>query len=326
MEGWNTRKRNMGEIMATKIEWAEETYNPITGCTPISEGCRNCYAKRMATRLRGRYGYPADDPFRVTWQGDRVIPGKGYTVLEQPFHWKKPRRVFVCSMGDIFHGCVNSIWIKNIFQEIKMHDLHKTGHIFMILTKRPQRLFADDFEDDADPPNSDYSFNVAPLYKHLPWPKNLWLGVTAENQEQYDTRWPIVASIPAAVHFVSCEPLLGYIDTTKHEKKPDWIPCGGETGPGARPMHPDWPRSLRDQAAGVPFFFKHWGSWVSFLQTNAMFDPTKTIRKWIDENGEEHNQDSDFNDGQSEPLYRVGKKAAGRLLDGREWNEYPVEP
>jgi len=279
--------------MPTKIEWAEETWNPITGCDPISEGCANCYARRMATRLRGRYGYPADDPFRVTFHPER---------LSQPERWKKPRMIFVCSMGDLFHEHIDNEWIKRIFGEIAMSNYHKRGHTFMVLTKRPERLLENDFEEDADPDNGDYCCDTAPLYKHLPWPKNLFLGVSAENRQRAEERIPILLQIPAAVRFVSVEPMLGPVDLTrisvptggmqvvgppsfrhidaltgyeyildhklrgagtKRHQPIDWVFCGGESGPGARPMRPDWARSLRDQCvdAGVPFFFKQWGQY-----------------------------------------------------------------
>lgn len=224
--------------MSTKIEWTDETWNPITGCTPTSEGCQNCYAKRMATRLRGRYGYPKDNPFKVTFHPDR---------LAQPLKWKKPRRIFVCSMGDLFHKSVPNLTIDLIWEKMKKCP----KHTFLILTKRPERLLKD--YDNSDP---------------LP---NVWLGVTAENQARADERIPMLLQIPAAVRFVSLEPLLGPVDFTDRPLDPEstmgewsdldqlnWVIVGGESGPGARRMRIDWVRSVRDQCqeAGVPFFFK----------------------------------------------------------------------
>jgi len=224
--------------MPTKIEWATETWNPITGCTPISEGCKNCYAKRMAQRLAGRFGYPADDPFRVTLHPDK---------LDQPLRWKKPRRVFVCSMGDLFHEDVLEEWIDQVYEVIA----NTPQHTFQILTKRPERM----------------ARYIRIMSAALP---NVWLGVTAENQEQADKRIPVLLQIPAAVRFVSVEPmleavvigdLLGDAYSSMHggfAPGIDWVICGAETGSGARPMELDWARDLRDQcvSAEVPFFFK----------------------------------------------------------------------
>lgn len=244
----------------TKIEWADETWNPITGCTPISEGCANCYARRMANRLRGRYGYPSDDPFRVTFHKSR---------LYDPLLWRKGRSVFVCSMGDLFHEDVQFDWIEQVFERMRENHLHT----YMLLTKRPARV-AEYWE---------WRKNVW-LGGQLTsrWPEHVWLGVTAENQQRADERIPIMFQVPAAVRFVSIEPMLSDVDLRvapcrqcNHQgdvlhwpcpsckgrrfEYPDWVICGGETGPGARPMHTDWARSLRDQCVGAstPFFFKN---------------------------------------------------------------------
>lgn len=257
----------------TKIEWTDMTWNPVTGCTPISEGCQNCYAKRMAKRLAGRCGYPKDDPFLVTLHPER---------LNEPMKWKTPRRVFVCSMGDLFHEDVPFEYIHGIWDIIKAYP----QHTFLILTKRPQRM--------AEVVNRIYGL------ERLGWSKgfwdHVWLGVTAENQQRANERIPILLQIPAAVRFVSVEPMLGPVDlsewlggtwycetcecTVDPEFVPfseihypcenyldfipgiDWVICGGETGPGARPMHPDWVRSLVLQCknAGVPIFVKQMGS------------------------------------------------------------------
>jgi protein gp37 len=239
--------------MATKIEWTQETWNPITGCTKISPGCKNCYAERMSKRLAGRFGYPKDDPFRVTFR-----PLKVY----QPMDWKKPRTIFVCSMGDLFHKKVDIGWIRGMVEVMLAAD----QHIYQVLTKRPQRMKE----------CLDWLFDGRLLPAKLP--DHIWLGVTAENQKQADIRIPILLSIPAAIHGVSIEPMLGAIDLEDHlwtmeysgvsymgisemiptESNLSWIVCGAETGPGKRPMDLDWARSLRDQcqAAGVKFFFK----------------------------------------------------------------------
>jgi protein gp37 len=285
------------ELGKTKIEWTEYSWNPVSGCTPISEGCQNCYAKRMANRLRGRCGYPADEPFKVTLHKDR---------LEEPLRWKKPRRVFVCSMGDLFHEDVPR-WMRFEVMDI---ILQAKQHTFLILTKRPANM------------KEFFEWYYSKAGRTIETIKNLWLGVTAENQQRADERIPILLQIPAAVRFVSVEPMLGPVDLSLSDGvdlsvsvgtglKPgksylinslDWVICGGETGPGARPMRLNWVRSLRDQCqtAGISFFFKAWGE----------YGPN-----WL-------NDDNGKIEG-SEWMDRMGKKAAGRLLDGRTWDEMP---
>ena len=288
----------------TKIEWADKVWNPITGCSPVSEGCLNCYAKRMANRLKGRYGYPKDDPFRVTFHPDR---------LEEPLHWKKPCRVFVCSMGDLFHDRVERDDRARAFRSM----MANSQHTYFMLTKRPQNI---------------------PIYEWFQGRENWWFGVSIEDQKTADERIPILLQIPAAHRFVSVEPMLGPMDlgewlgvrryTTLDglPEKPywkrligtplfgilDWVICGGETGPKARPLHPDWVRSLSDQcqAAGVPFFFKGWGEW-----TRDAFIPTDYLRGT--KGGNDPRYDSKF------IMMRVGKKKAGRFLDGKIWEEIP---
>lgn len=178
----------------TKIEWADKVWNPVTGCTPISEGCANCYAARMAKRLAGRYGYPKDEPFSVTSH-----PNK----LDEPYHWLLPQKVFVCSMGDLFHENVGLSDLWQIHSKMRLYGRPDgmRKHTFMILTKRPQRM--------------------AEFYRRYPsygFPDNpnLWIGVTAENQRTADERIPILLQIPAAKRFVSVEPMLGPVDLTKY--------------------------------------------------------------------------------------------------------------
>ncbi len=301
--------------MNTKIEWATETWNPVTGCTPVSEACQNCYAKRMANRLRGRFGYPEDEPFKVALHPEK---------LDEPLRWKKPRRVFVCSMSDLFHEEVPFIVIAKIFGI--MHTANQ--HTYIVLTKRPERMA--EF----------IKWFTGPSWRGA-WPQeypHVWLGVTAENQARFDERVDILKQIPAAVHFVSIEPMLGPIvmrQKANDEReiiqatmmgvlddysRPvmhgiDWVICGGETGPGARPMHPDWVRSLRDQCqeAGTPFFFKQWGDWAPI--------PTKDVPVIGCADG------GRFHDGPNPSrglaMYRVGNKAAGYLIDGQEWRQFP---
>lgn len=300
----------------TSIEWAHKTWNPVTGCSKVSEGCAHCYGERMAKRLAGRYGYPKDKPFAVTSHPDKIY---------EPLHWREPKTIFVCSMGDLFHEDVPFLRIATVFGV--MHTAKQ--HRYLLLTKRPQRM------------KEFFEWFTGPFWRGA-WPEeygHVWLGVTAENQQRVDERIPILLQIPAAVHFVSYEPALGPIDFSKWVWRDiGWqnaggpnecphgyaagVPCpkctprvdliiaGGETGPGARPPHPNYFRQTRDQCkeAGVPFFFKGWGDWCPSDQehlaeylsgTAAVFDPPGTMR-------------------------RVGKKRAGRLLDGVEHNEFPL--
>lgn len=262
----------------TKIEWADVTWNPITGCTPVSEGCQHCYAKRMANRLAGRFGYPKNEPFSLTFHRDHLF---------DPMNWKKPKRIFVCSMGDLFHVDIMIEWFENIFSVIN----NCRQHTFIILTKRPQNI---------EP--AFYDTNILGGGDYLP---NVHLGVSVENQQRADERIPILLRIPAAKRIINIEPMLGPVDLSKYFNSMDllgWnyidgVIVGGESGPGARPMHPDWVRSVRDQCvkAGTPFFFKQWG------ESTPIYQPI--IKKTV--------------------MVKVGKKQAGRLLDGREWNELP---
>jgi protein gp37 len=325
----------------TAIEWTEKVWNPVTGCTKTSPGCAHCYAERMAKRLAGRCGYPKDEPFRVTWHPVR---------MDEPLRWRKPSMVFVCSMGDLFHEDVPDMAIINILAVIA----EAKQHTFMILTKRPERalgLFSL-FVSPTIPNDVWLQTSRGITAEKAPWPlPNLWLGVTAENQEMADKRIPILLQIPAAVRFVSVEPMLGPVDlcnlpfppvTTSRildalragskSSKPwglDWVICGGESGPGARPLHPDWARSLRDQcvASGTPFFFKQWGEWApatsDYGVTGGLMPGDGSRFTWIGRDGKTQNPSSH---GLMDPVMaiaRVGKHVAGRLLDGRTWDEMP---
>jgi protein gp37 len=297
----------------------------------------------MATRLRGRFGYPEDNPFRVTLHPGRV------SSLE-PALRGTGKIIFVCSMGDLFHQDVPESFIREILKLVTA-----TGqHTFFMLTKRPERM-RNVFE-------SYYATGAAII-------RNLWLGVTAENQARANERIPVLLQIPAAVRFVSVEPMLGPVDLSKwlgecnfcgssaakcgsdlwkRGKKccPDcthngvylnWIICGGETGPGARPMHPDWVRSLRNQCqeAGIPFFFKSWGDYGIFktylhaykkyagelveFRCVASSDCHRVGK--ITWHAYPKDAADDYRD--IEIMERIGKKRAGRLLDGRTWDEMP---
>ncbi len=316
----------------SRIEWTDATWNPITGCSPVSEGCENCYAKRDALRLRGRFGYPDDEPFRVTFHEDR---------LDQPLRWKKPRKIFVCSMGDLFHEDVRDDAIGEIFAVMQL----AIQHTFIVLTKRPRRAL--DFlttYTTCEPMSCEKSIDdlAIELSEHYNcpdklfpqnWPlPNIWIGVTAENQRMADERIPILLSTPAAVRFVSVEPMLERVDIYQwlggnRDINPphpyngglSWVICGGESGPGARPMHPDWARELRNQCinAGVPFFFKQWGEWSA---ENCGLNEFTAI---FPEGGYGYMAGWGTKHPGAVQAWKVGKKTAGRLLDGREWNEWP---
>ncbi len=208
------------------IEWTNSTWNPVTGCTKISLGCRHCYAERMSVRLKAMGQARYRNGFRVTLHPD---------VLELPLRWRKPQMVFVNSMSDLFHRDIPVEFIRRVFAVIEAAP----QHTFQILTKRPARLAA--------------------LSSHLSWPRNLWVGVTVEAQP-YVSRTAYLREVPAAVRFVSFEPLLGPVRDVCLDGI-HWAIVGGESGPGARPMQLEWARALRDRCvgAGVPFFFKQWG-------------------------------------------------------------------
>ena len=235
------------------IEWTEATWNPVTGCTQVSPGCARCYAKTFAERFRGVPGHPYEVGFDLTLRPER---------LQQPLEWKKPRLIFVNSMSDLFHEDVPFEYVRQVFDVMQRASWHR----FQVLTKRAERL--------------------AELAPELPWPGNIWMGVSVENQ-RWTSRIDYLRATDAKLKFLSCEPLLGPLKLDLEGI--DWVITGGESGPRARPMQLSWARSVRDQclAANVPFFFKQWGA--------------------HDEHG-----------------VRRGKKAAGRLLDGRVWEELPA--
>ena len=234
----------------SKIEWTNETWNPIIGCSKISAGCQNCYAEKMAHRLflnpKAPIAY-AQVVYNGNWNGRT---GFIHSALDKPLQWKKPRKIFVCSMGDLFHESVNFHAIIEVFEIISRCP----QHTFQILTKRPERM-KEFFEFASNP------------FANLP---NVWLGVTTENQEMANKRIPILMEIPAAKKFISVEPMLEQIDIRHwfvrlhwmHNVDPlDWVICGGETGLNARLIQAEWVKSLRDQCLkhDVPFFFKSWG-------------------------------------------------------------------
>jgi protein gp37 len=342
----------------TGIEWTDATWNPLRGCARVSQGCKHCYAERVAARFSGP-GQPYEGLIHPTtkgWNGSiKLIP----EALQIPWRWSRGRRIFVNSMSDLFHEDVPFEFIAAVFFVMA----HTTRHTYQVLTKRPARMLAffrwvdegrGSFEDDrisdvamADPAIKALGWEPAKQaggghkgsggYDNCgpAWPyENVWLGVSVEDQATADERIPLLLQCPAEVRWISAEPLLGPVDlrqamhawrrSTGIEslKGPapmlHWVVAGGESGPGARPMHPAWARSLRDQcaAAGVPFLFKQWGEWVPMGQVAPRFDPgcadkAITFTKLVDANGDTFCMD------------RLGKKRAGRELDGQLHDGYP---
>ena len=324
----------------TSIEWTDATWNPVTGCAKVSPGCDHCYAETIAERFRGGAAFP--NGFDVT-----LRPHK----LDQPLRWKRPRRIFVNSMSDLFHDSVPDEYIAKVFA-VMAAGRH---HTFQVLTKRHGRMRAllssaefrgaveEQLHQYADPTRGG-NIPTGPWDGPEWWPLwNVWLGVSTENQQWADIRIPALLDTPAAVRWISAEPLLGPIDlhTDPIEagspfwgSQLDWVVVGGESGPGARPMHPDWARNLRDQcqAAGVPFLFKQRGEWTwnepgqfrmpgkPYSDRVAVMHPAGMTALTKD------NPFDPFAAGHpkwSTRIERVGKKAAGRHLDGRTWDQYP---
>lgn len=323
----------------SKIEWTEKTWNPIVGCSVISPGCTNCYAMKTAHRL-GRNpstphyaGLTRDSRSGPVWTGEmRQAPAE---VLTAPLRRLKPTTWFVNSMSDLFHEDVPNEWIDQVFAVMALCPQHR----FQVLTKRADRM-RDYFIFDEGFGRWGYIEHDARRIANIPGGKtlahygernlpNVWLGVSAEDQTRADERIPQLLATPAAVRFISAEPLLGPVDfnciprpaswptpqddisdgicSLRYMNGPsiDWVIVGGESGSSARPMHPDWAREIRDQctAASVPFFFKQWGEFVSVSEVEGPGDHHK------------------FPDGAT--VRRTGKKLAGRTLDGRTWDQMP---
>jgi protein gp37 len=326
----------------TTIEWtrgedgsAGATWNPVTGCTQVSPGCDHCYALTLAERFRGTPGHYFENGFDVQLRPDK---------LGLPLRWKKARKVFVNSMSDLFHDQVPTDYIEDVFAVMAA----ARQHTFQLLTKRHARMrnllnqgafWANVYDKWRLQYGGARADNWA---KPLP---NVWLGVSVENQHWADIRIPALLDTPAAVRWLSCEPLLGPVDlklldyyepdhdscsgilSPAHEPscgvEPgehwgiNWVVAGGESGRNARPMHPDWARTLRDQCqqAGVPFLFKQWGEWA----------PDGYVGMGLRQPGQVYVPDSTVNchPGEGAGMARLGKKAAGRELDGRVWDEYP---
>jgi protein gp37 len=370
----------------SKIEWTDTTWNPVVGCTRVSAGCDNCYAVTMTKRLEamGQEKYTG-----LVNHGKNHFNGAVRTVedaLPIPLSWRKPRKVFVNSMSDLFHEKVPFEFVDRAFAIMALTP----QHTYQVLTKRPDRMaeyfnrhnggirfpeslaaeldkiFPSVLVDDLGPGGDSIVKREIPGW----WdrlnkvegfgaaaPPNVWIGTSVEDQKTADERIPELLEIPARVRFLSCEPLLGPVDLRCYtwqvkclgcnawrgaysetdaargeivcpecgsydlfesewypdDPKPiDWVIAGGESGHNARPMHPDWARSLRDQcqAAGVPFLFKQWGEWAPCENNDELLSYGSGLVRTAE--------------GSDWPKWRkIGKHKAGRLLDGRTWDEYP---
>jgi protein gp37 len=317
--------------------------NPVVGCTWASPGCHNCYAARIARRMAGNPVIPAHrrrlyqratEGAKKGWSGfvgwdPEVIPA----AIAKLSRARKPRVVFVSDMADLFHDDISEEQIDEVLAMITILP----QHTFLLLTKRADRL-PKHLNAAEERLCRWFGFKV-------PWPlPNLWLGVTVENQEQADARIPHLLRCNAAVRWVSYEPALGPVDwtcinpfddfhtdaldTPDHSRRLSWITAGGETGPGARPAHPDWFRQTRDQcvAAGVPFYFKQWGEWIP----DDHFAKLPEIQDWLNDEGqgccitEAPGFTCIYDWGEDDcASFNPSKKAAGRALDGRTWDQMP---
>lgn len=319
----------------SKIQWTHHTYNPWRGCTRVSPGCDHCYAETMSAR---------DPAVLGVWGPDGTRPVAAESYWRQPLRWDaaaaevgERHRVFCASLADVFEGreTMPAVAYPAIFEaRLRLFGLiERTPRLdWLLLTKRPENVAT--------------LVPVSWLERFDGYPPNVWIGCTVENQEQAEARIPHLLRVPARVRFLSCEPLLGPVDLgiipdalyeagmpfswnrVSDGRGIHWVICGGESGPKARPMHPDWARDLRDQcqAANVPYFFKQWGEWLG----GEVYRNGSIL-------GIARHQDGSENCHQGKPDHwwsggtrggvlstRVGVKVAGRLLDGREWNEVPA--
>lgn len=321
----------------TMIEWTDATWNPIRGCSRVSEGCRHCYAETVAARFSGP-GQPyeglahrvrrPDGGSEARWTGKIAVVE---SAMDQPLRWRRPRRIFVNSMSDLFHDGVPDEVIDRVFRVMSM----ARHHTFQVLTKRPERMRRYLTSGTVEGRISYQGRAIWPL-------PNVWLGVSVEDQRTADERIPILLDTPAAVPWISAEPLIGPLDLTRYFFSPldfirglGWVVVGGESGPGARPMHPDWARSLRDQCAtaGVPFLFKQWGEWrprVGYWEPKpfGIFPDGSHYRSGLlmGPINEEAVAIGERHAGQTYVfIHKVGKSRAGRLLDGVLHDAYPAE-
>jgi len=327
----------------TKIEWADHTFNPWEGCTKVGPGCDHCYAEARNARFGGGQA--------VNWGPGALRRRTSDANWRLPLKWNAQAqregrrfRVFCASLADVFDNAVDPDWRAHLFCLIAA-----TPHLdWLLLTKRIGN--ARPMIAEASATVEHYNSGIAPWTTAAPWP-NVWLGATVVNQAEADRDLPKLLAVPARVRFLSIEPMLGPIDLdviqvgggdfeiyplrgttgcTDWDSNPipdipplSWVICGGESGPHARPMHPDWARSLRDQcaAAGVPFLFKQWGEWApeGLASQRTLMRIDGTARDMATPEGIGMHAPRDG----SAFVYRVGKKTAGRLLDGVEHNNFP---
>lgn len=343
----------------TKIEWADATWNPIVGCSRVSPGCDNCYAIGVAHRGMSEHhkGLTVRTENGTDWNGE--IHRAPDSVFHKPLHWKRPRRIFVNSLSDLFHPEVSDLLIAKIVAVMSLAP----QHTFQILTKRPQRMqtllsdptFWKQVSDEKYTEGGARALQDRHLLLIHPL-SNVWWGTSIESN-RYAFRADHLRNTPAAVRWISAEPLLGPLDELDLTDI-DWVVAGGESGPGARPMHPDWVRDLRDSALatacsqcggegvigverphsggdiaevpvqcscrgeqpGTAFFLKQWGDWAP---ADGIHDDDVYF-------GEFHTGDGEWIEAcrceeGDQQMIRVGKKRAGRELDGRTWDEYPME-
>jgi len=324
----------------TKIEWTGATWNPIRArlladtskvgwhCEHVSPGCVYCYAERINQK---RFGTGL--PYKPGHLED-VEVYLDEAVLLQPLRWKKPRLIFPCSMTDLFGRFVTDEMLDRVFAVMAL----ASQHTFQVLTKRSERMrdYLQSVEAKATRRTRIYALGSQmmgadePKKREVPpaFPlPSVWLGVSVEDQARADERIPDLLATPAAVRWLSCEPLLGRValplaalGKAAIGPRLHWIVVGGESGPGARPMHPDWARSLRDQceAAGVPFFFKQWGEWFPSQDGDRCVAIDGRNMPSLEPNGS--------NGDGTVRIRRAGKKRAGRALDGREYSAMPRCP
>lgn len=367
----------------TGIEWTDATWNPTRGCSRLSPGCGGpnhqggCYAEKIAARFSGPgqafEGFAERTQHGGRWTGKMAV---AWDAVDQPIRWRKPRHIFANSMSDLFHKDLPRDEVAVIYGTA-IAAVHLRGHIIQILTKRADHMretlndesFWDlanshaesivlDHVDPHDRRRDDARATLDDYGPDKPAP-GIWLGVSTEDQATADERIPDLMATPAAIRFISAEPLLGPVNVTwalsrnrmdiaagflKRGKfspgaetlRPlDWVITGGESGPHARPANPDWFRSLRDQcvAAEVSFFFKQWGEWapgVAFgmREDGPVSDSKGNVRDWMNryvtcEDRADRVRSHSFTQHATNLVYRVGKARAGATLDGREWREMP---
>ncbi|MES2671573.1 MAG: phage Gp37/Gp68 family protein [Pseudomonadota bacterium] len=313
----------------SSIEWTEHTWNPTKGCTIKSPGCAKCYAMKLARRLEamGQVDYAGTTQVvngNTVWTGKINLAPEA--TLLQPLKRKKPTTYFVNSMSDLFHEDIPDDVIDRVFAVMALAP----QHTFQVLTKRAARMNRWFAPFDARRADSLGAKVLELGYREplelLPWPlPNVWLGVSTERQQEYDERAPLLRDTPAAVRFFSMEPLIGPVVAPYLG---DWVIVGGESGNGARPMHPDWARSLRDQcaAAGVNFFFKQWGAWETRYDRDQ-HDPDwrrcDEVSQWPNSQWLNLAGGQGFHGERVVRVSKVGKANAGRMLDGVEYNGMP---